>query len=998
MKNKILILGISGLILGMLMLVTAMPGNSGVSTTSVNSMDIVEHKKILEIVTPEPVIETHMGYHVAKAKGYDFMIEPSVPMLPMKTVSLVIPQSAQIKSIKVKSSAKEKLQGNYDIMPVQEPVPISRNTPVAFTEKNPSIYSSSNQYPGKLIEYAGEGNLRDYRILSINVYPMQYNPAGKRLTYYSNIEIEVIYTAPPAKTEKTEEDEFARMVKKMVENPQDVETILAATAEATSDVLPTLDVEYVIITDSTFEYDFQVLADHKISKGLTAEVVTLSEITSTYTGDDTQEQIRNFIIDAKNTWGTTWVLLGGDTDVIPHRLAYSDFYSEYIPADLYYSDLGGDWDYDGDSIYGELTDDIDMYPDVFVGRAPVNTIVEVQTFVSKTIAYELGPSGYETTALFMAEYLDRRTDGGVTKDMIEDESIPEHFTVTKLYESHGDLNYYNAMAELNTGYGIINHIGHANYYVLGIGPSALINSDMDSLINTQSSIFYSIGCWSNALDHDSIAEHFVLNPDGGGIAYVGNSRYGWYSRGSPGYGTSDRYDREFFKSLFNEGFENIGETLADSKAAYVSSSQSANSYRYIQYALNLLGDPETQIWTSSEPIPPELSVVVTSPATVDVGDSFTVDATVSNLGGETATGVGATIKLPVGLSTTEDSTKIVGEIAGGYSATVLWNVNADAEGTYIITVDASASNAETTSGTTTVDVVIQDTEPPAIASIIGDISTTTGDPVNVVVTATDNVDPTSAKIFIDDDTVGIEMTENPDDTFTYTYTAPSDSVAPHTYSVTVYDNVGNSDTSGTYTITVTDDDAPIAEAGPGQTVLVNEVVTFDGSDSSDNIDITSYTWAFGDGETGGGMVTSHAYNTVGTYTVTLTVTDVEGNPNSDTLTVNVIEKSDTMHIAGIDLSTARIKLNGWYTYATATVTIVDANDNPVEGAMVSGYWSGLTSDTDSEPTDADGKIALDSGSVKNAAGMFTFTVTDVTHSTLTYDLDENVETSDSISV
>lgn len=750
MKNKILTKTIITLIIITLALAIMLPISYSLSAASANPK-IIEHKKIIEITTPEPVIETHMGYHVAKAKGYDFMIEPSVPMLPMKTVSLVIPKDAEIKSIKIKSSTKNKLQGNYDIMPVQEQVPISRNTPVAFTEKNPSIYSSSNQYPGKLIEYASEGNLRNYRILSINVYPMQYNPTGKKLTYYNNIEIEVIYTAPPAKTEKTEEDEFARMVKKMVENPQDVETMPAETAEATSAVLPTLDAEYVIITDSTFESEFQVLANHKFNKGLSTEVVTLLWITNNYNGADTQEKIRNFIIDAKNTWGTTWILLGGDTDVIPHRMAYSDFYSEYIPADLYYSDLNGNWDYDGDFIYGELTDNIDMYPDVFVGRAPVNTLEEAQTFVSKTIAYEQGPSGYETTALFMAEYLDRRTDGAVTKDMIDTESIPEYFTVTKLYESLGNLNQDSAMTEMNKGYGIINHIGHANQYVLGIGPSALYNSNMDSLTNTQTSIFYSIGCWSNALDYDSIAEHFVLNSNGGGIAYIGNSRYGWYWPRNPGYGTSDRYDREFFNSLFNKNLNNIGETLADSKAVYIPSSQSANSYRYIQYALNLLGDPETHIWTSSEPRPAELSVVVTSPSTVNVGYSFTVSATVSNSGDETATGVGATITLPIGLSTTDPMTTTAEDILGGDSATVSWNVNADTKGPYTITVDAAATNADPASGTTTLEVVEPDTTPPVFFNIQSNPSSTTA---TITWTTDENADSnvdygTSSNVYTD---------------------------------------------------------------------------------------------------------------------------------------------------------------------------------------------------------------------------------------------------------
>ena len=696
----------------MVMSVTVVFAGGVATTKETQSGNVVEYKKTLDVFTPEPIIESYLGYQVPMVHGYSFMTEPAVPMLPVKSFSLVIPQTAEIKSIKVTYSTKEELRGDYDIMPVQEPIPIIRNTPVAFTPKNPSIYASSNPYPGKLFEYAGEGNLRDYRILSINVYPLQYNPAGKKLTFYSNIEIEVIYTAPSAKTEKTDDDEFSRMVKAMVENPEDVDTLPAATTEATFAVLPILDAQYVIITDRTREAEFQVLADHKISKGLTAEVVTLSWIADNYNGADTQEQIRNFIIDAEATWGTKWVLLGGDTSVIPHRLAYSDFQSEdeFIPADLYYSDLDGTWDADGDLIYGEVADNIDFYPDVFVGRAPVDTTGEANTFVSKTIAYEQGPRGYETTALFMAEYLDVSTDGAVTKDMIDAESIPDTFSVTKLYESLGNLNKANAMNDLNRGYGIVNHVGHGNVGVIGIDSDALYNADMDALSNNpNNSVFYSMSCLSNAFEQDSFSEHFVLNPNGGGIAYIGNSRYGWYYPGWPGYGPSDLFDKEFFKSLFNEGFYQVGETLADSRIPFIPNSQSGDTVeRWIQYSLNLLGDPETKIWTSSIPKPPELSVTVDAPATVNAGGNFTVDATISNSGTETATGVKVTISwIPEsGLNTTDFLTKVFGDgdIAGGGSGTVSWTMNADAIGTYTITVNTSAANAESTSGTAVVSV------------------------------------------------------------------------------------------------------------------------------------------------------------------------------------------------------------------------------------------------------------------------------------------------------
>jgi hypothetical protein len=671
----------------------------------------VAYKKTLDIVTPEPVIETYQEYHVPRTRGYKFMTEPSVPMLPVKSFSLVIPQTAEIKNIQVVSATKEELRGDYDILPVQEPVPTGINTPVRFTPKNPAIYASSNPYPGTLFEYAGEGNLRDYRILSIFVYPLQYNPAGKKLIFYKNVQIEVTYTAPSTESGEIKRDEFASMVKALVSNPEDVDALPTAATAAASTALPPDAIDYVIITDSTFEAEFRALADWKEAKSVPAEVVNVSWIESNYAGVDTQERIRNFINDARFAWGTKWILLGGDTNVVPHREAYSNFQSENerIPADLYYSDLDGNWDADGDSIYGEVADDIDFYPEVFVGRAPVDTVDEAKAFVNKTIAYEQGPSGYETTALLMAEYLDTFTDGAVTKEMIDNDHIPDYFAVTKLYESGGTLNKENAKNELNKGYGIVNHVGHGNAGGIGTGPDALYRADMDSLNNgPNESVFYSLSCLSNAFEQDSFSEHVVLNPNGGGIAYIGNSRYGWYSPGNPGYGPSDLFDREFFKSLFNENFYHVGETLADSRITFIPASRSGDTVeRWIQYSLNLLGDPETRIWTNSIQKPPKLSVTVGAPAKVTNYNTFAVTATITNSGEETATGVNATIRwIPEsGLNTSEPRRTSISSIAGGDSETVSWNVSADTEGIYNLTVEASAPNAAPANDTATVAVI-----------------------------------------------------------------------------------------------------------------------------------------------------------------------------------------------------------------------------------------------------------------------------------------------------
>jgi PKD repeat protein len=57
-------------------------------------------------------------------------------------------------------------------------------------------------------------------------------------------------------------------------------------------------------------------------------------------------------------------------------------------------------------------------------------------------------------------------------------------------------------------------------------------------------------------------------------------------------------------------------------------------------------------------------------------------------------------------------------------------------------------------------------------------------------------------------------------------------------------------------------------------------IGFDASASSDDKGITSYDWDFGDGGTGSGVITSHAYAVPGLYSVKLTVKDSDGETAS----------------------------------------------------------------------------------------------------------------------
>jgi len=125
-----------------------------------------------------------------------------------------------------------------------------------------------------------------------------------------------------------------------------------------------------------------------------AEIYTVEDILDNYFGISDADKIRNFLILAYISWAGSsnpleYVLLGGDDEIIPSVSFYvaAGGTIGYIPSDLYYGGLDGNWNGDGDSRFGEMEDNPDFYPELAVGRISgdvqqdfVNAINKIQSY------------------------------------------------------------------------------------------------------------------------------------------------------------------------------------------------------------------------------------------------------------------------------------------------------------------------------------------------------------------------------------------------------------------------------------------------------------------------------------------------------------------------------------------------------------------------------------------------------------------------------------------
>jgi hypothetical protein len=571
------------------------------------------------------------GFDIVNIKKCILAGDTGAPLLPVKRIEILIPPNKKCIDVHSENIILSHINGNFKLHPSQPPVPLNTQPREWEVIIDTNIYNSSEQLPQKNAIFQAEEKISGNKIVSVDIIPLCYSPRNGSISIIKEITLVLElqndsqpFLCPIKRTEFSQHFINSTIGKRIYNEKQLSSYIRDVEIESFNKCGPENNIskpktgdtplDLIIITSPELKGYFNRLVEIKNERGIISKVITTDWIIDNYTGRDKQECIRNFIKEAYIYWGVTWIIFAGDIVVVPTR--FIDFkgweWNGLIPTDLYYSDLDGDWDANGNGIFGEYEygnniDSIDGNPDVFVGRLPVETEEEIDRYTDKVKSYEIMPDmSYLKRVLFLgASIYSNGTDGwgAQRSEYIIDNYLPSDIEPYKLYAPkidslqspprwYGDelLSSNTTITQINQGYNIINHIDHGAYDAIGTG---IFNGggylhwyDADALINsTKPSILWSISCSPNAYDLNCVSEHFANSSCG--LAFIGNSRLGWTSQAFQ--------DNAFFQSIYNDSITNLGGAFASTLYGSL----------YYRVAMNLLGDPSVFIWTDT---PTNLSV------------------------------------------------------------------------------------------------------------------------------------------------------------------------------------------------------------------------------------------------------------------------------------------------------------------------------------------------------------------------------------------------------
>jgi hypothetical protein len=557
-------------------------------------------------VVSEPIIKD-MGQYVSiyLKEATSYCNEFNKPVVPVVTKIFTLPYGSKINHVDVIFSQEKEILISKDILLYSEP------NLVSFDGKNVKEFSDSvyphetgEVYPTVRYKYQTGTGLNDYDdnvvYLTVNCYPVGYSPKDNMMYYSDTIDIKCTYTEPIVPIEFPNEYDLA------------------------------------IISYEKYSAEIEPLVVHKESHNIKTLLKTTDEIYMEYPGRDNAEQIKYFIKDAVENLGVNYVLLIGSIYTLPIRTSSVKLWNRWQEdtlTDLYYADVFDEngnfssWDSNNNNNFGETElDQMDLYPDVHIGRLACGDSLEVKTIVDKIIHYEdetLHQEWFHNMIFIGGNTfpMNPGNEGEEINEMVMD--IMSDFTPSSIiWTSKDNFNRRTISAAINEGAGFLDYSGHGFEHGMGTyTPSGLffktyLTPYIEDLVNGYKlPIIFFDACLTAKLDFvlqdvldykqyrlfDILAKildyntslrlpcyawYFLRHESGGAIATIGATRtaFGGVDAGA------GKLSIEFFNGYENS--EMLGQMMTKAQNTYISH---VPDDQFTVEEFILLGDPSLKI-------------------------------------------------------------------------------------------------------------------------------------------------------------------------------------------------------------------------------------------------------------------------------------------------------------------------------------------------------------------------------------------------------------------
>ncbi len=321
--------------------------------------------------------------------------QPGYPNVPIYRRLVAVPEGAQVTTEIIIEGVQTV---GLNLLPAQyQPVDRAKSLPgapgpAAFADpvfvKDAKIYESDTLWPPKTVSVSPAGHSRDVNFYIVEVASGQYNPAHKRLNLFNKVDVKLSFQGGTGAF-------VSDAMQSPFENRSDLYTGAALNGSVIFDHLrprPIVELalgeEFMILTHPNFRAAADTLAAWKNQKGIVTKVFEVGSGTDFITSQNIQDLIKNEY--DNRVIRPSYALLLGDAEFIPPwYVAAND------PVGDGAANIGTDYPYG--SFTGILPG---VFPDIAVGRIPVDTLADANVVVNKIVNYEKTPPGPDHQAFY----------------------------------------------------------------------------------------------------------------------------------------------------------------------------------------------------------------------------------------------------------------------------------------------------------------------------------------------------------------------------------------------------------------------------------------------------------------------------------------------------------------------------------------------------------------------------------------------------------------------